>query len=52
MHDVLARLQSGAGDERGVIGRHAVVEAALGNDADQDIVIEIDGVGVRTGPLA
>src|SRR6516165_9018138 len=44
MDDVLARLRGGARDQQGMIGRLAVVELTFGQDADQNVRIEVDGI--------
>src|SRR5262249_27535094 len=43
MDDVLARLRGGARDQQGMIRRLAVVELTFGQDADQNVRIEVDG---------
>jgi len=47
MHDMLARLRAGLGDQLGVQRRLAVVEMPLGQDPDHTVEIKEGGVGAR-----
>ena len=49
MNHVLAFADTGAGDERRVVGRHAVVQPALRHDADQNVAIQIGRIGIGRG---
>ncbi len=47
MHDVLARLDCSIGHDMGMVGRHAIVQASFGNDADEQVRIKMGRVSIR-----
>jgi hypothetical protein len=46
VNDVIALAHGGRGDQQRMIRGHAVVQFALGHDPDQNIVVEVDRIGV------